>query len=108
MEYQKNVYIDKLDEAVKKYNNTYHRAIKIKPSMYIDFNKENYKKDPKYKIDGNVRILKYKNVFAKGCVPNTSEEFFVIRKVKNTFLWTYVNDLKVVEIVGTFYEKNYK
>ena len=27
----KNVYIDKLDEIVKKYNNTYHRTIKMKP-----------------------------------------------------------------------------
>ena len=41
----KNVYIDKLDEIVYKYNNTYHRTIKMKPadvksSMYIDFNKE--------------------------------------------------------------------
>ena len=26
----KNVYIDKLDEIVKKYNNTYHTSIKIK------------------------------------------------------------------------------
>ena len=99
------MYIDKLDEPVNKYNNTYNRAIKIKSSMYIDFNKENYKEDPKFKIDGNVRISKYKNVFAKGYVPNTSEEFFVISKVKNTFLWTYVNDLMVAEIVGTFYEK---
>ena len=42
----KNVYIDKLDETVNKYNNIYHRTIKIKhadtnPGMYIDFNKEN-------------------------------------------------------------------
>ena len=41
----KNVYIDELDEIVNKYNNTYHRAIKMKhvdvnPSMYIDFNNE--------------------------------------------------------------------
>ena len=27
----KNVYIDKLDEIVNKYNNTYHRTIKMKP-----------------------------------------------------------------------------
>ena len=27
----KNVYIDKLDEIVHKYNNTYHRTIKMKP-----------------------------------------------------------------------------
>ena len=38
----KNVYIDKLDDIVKKYNNTYHRSIKMKPvdiknNTYIDF-----------------------------------------------------------------------
>ena len=27
----KNVYIDKLDDIVNEYNNTYHRAIKMKP-----------------------------------------------------------------------------
>ena len=38
----KNVYIDKLDDIVKKYNNTYHTSIKMKPvdvkdNTYIDF-----------------------------------------------------------------------
>ena len=37
----KNVDIDKLDDIVNKYNNTYHRKIKIKPievqdNTYID------------------------------------------------------------------------
>ena len=46
-----NVYIDKLDDIVNKYNNRYHRTIKmkpfdVKPSIYIDFNKENNKKGP--------------------------------------------------------------
>ena len=41
----KNMYIDKLDDIVKKYNNTYHTLIKIKPvdvkdNTYIDFKKE--------------------------------------------------------------------
>ena len=27
----KNVYIDKLDDIVNKYNNTYHNTIKMKP-----------------------------------------------------------------------------
>ena len=27
----KNVYIDELDDIVKKYNNTYHTSIKMKP-----------------------------------------------------------------------------
>ena len=30
----KNVYIDKLDDIVNEYNNTYHRRIKVKP---VDF-----------------------------------------------------------------------
>ena len=38
------MYIDKLDEILNKYSNTYHRTIKmkpvdVKPSIYIDFNK---------------------------------------------------------------------
>ena len=48
----KNVYIDKLDDIVNKYNNTYHRTTKMKPvdanpSIHIDFNKENNKDGPK-------------------------------------------------------------
>ena len=41
----KNVYIDKLDDIVDEYNNTYHRTIKMKPvdvkdNTYIDFKKK--------------------------------------------------------------------
>ena len=35
-----------------------------------------------------VRIPKYKNIFAKVCTPNWSEEVFVIKKVKNIVPWT--------------------
>ena len=38
--------------------------------MYIGFNTKNNKEGPKYKVGDNVRILKYKNIFAKGYVPN--------------------------------------
>ena len=39
----KNKYVDKLDDIVNKFNNAYHRTIKmntddVKPSMYIVFN----------------------------------------------------------------------
>ena len=107
----KNVYIDKLDDTVGEYNNTYHRTIKMKPvdvkdNTYIDFKKEVNDKDPKFKVGDHVRISKYKNIFAKGYTPNWSEEVFVIKKVKNTVPWTYViNDLNGEEIIGTFYEK---
>ena len=83
----KNVYIDKLDDIVNKYNNTYHSTIKMKPvdvksNTYIDSSKEINDKDPKFKISDFVRILKYKNIFANVFTLNYSEEVFVIKKVK--------------------------
>ena len=95
----KNVYIDKLDDIVGGYNNTYHRKIKMKPvdvkdNTYIDIKKEVNDKDPKFKMGNHVKISKYKNIFAKGYTPNWSDKGFVIKKVKNTVPWTYViNDL---------------
>ena len=88
----KNVYIDKLDDIVREYNNTYHRTIKMKPvdvndNTYIDFRKEANDKDPKFKVGDHVRISKYKNVFAKVYTPNWSEEIFVITKIKNPVPW---------------------
>ena len=35
-------------------------------------------------------MSKCKNLFAKRYVSNWSEEDFVIKKVKNTVMWTYV------------------
>ena len=107
----KNVYIDKLDDIVDEYNNTYHTTIKMKPidvkdNTYINADKEINNKDPKFEVGDRVSISKYENIIAKGYMPNWSEEVFVIRKVKNTVPWTYViNDLNGEEITGTFYEK---
>ena len=107
----KNVYIDKLDDIVDEYNNTYHTTIKIKPidlkdNTYINTKKEINNKDPKFKVGDRVRISKYRNIFAKGYTPNWSEEVFVIKKVKNTVPWTYViNDLNGEKNTGKFYEK---
>ena len=69
------MYTDKLNNMVNKYNNTYHSAIKMKPvdvksNMYIDSKKEIDHKYPKFKIGDIVRISKFKNIFAKGYVPN--------------------------------------
>ena len=79
------MYIDKLDDIVNEYNNTYHRTIKMKPvdvkdNTNIDFKKEVNNKDLKFKVGYFARISKYKNVFAKGYTPNWSEEVFVIKK----------------------------
>ena len=105
----KNVYINKLDDTVNKYNNTYHRTIKMKPvdvedNTYIDFEKEVNDKDPKFKVCDYVKISKYKKIFATRYMLNWSEEDFVVSKIKNTVPWIYViNDLNGEEIIGTFY-----
>ena len=49
----KNVYMDKLDDIVKKYNNTYPTSIKMKPvdvkdNTYIAFKNEVNDKDPQF------------------------------------------------------------
>ena len=59
----------------------------------------------KFKVGDNIRISKYKNIFAKGYNPNCSEEVFGINKIKNTVPWTYaMSDLNGEEIIGSFYE----
>ena len=65
----KKVYINKLDDLVSEYNNTYHRTIKmksvdVKDNTYIDsmvFRSND--KDRKFKVGDYVRISKYKNFF---------------------------------------------
>ena len=75
----------------------------VKPSMYIDFNKENDKEGPKFKAGDNVRISKNKNISAKGYVPNWSEEDFVIKKVRNTTPQIYViSDLMEKKLLEMF------
>ena len=109
----KNVYINKLDDIVMEYKNTYHTSIKVKPAdvkdnTYIDFKKEINNKHPKFKFGDHVRISKYKNIFAKGHMLHWSEEVFIISKIKNTVPWTYViNDLNGEKSLEhfTFYEK---
>ena len=63
---------DKLDDIVNKYNNIYHSTIKmkpadVKPSTYIDSNKEINYQDPKFKIGDIIRISKNKIILQKLC-----------------------------------------
>ena len=107
----KNVYYNVLDNIVKKYNNMLHSTIKMKPidvkdNTYNNTDKKINNKDPKFKVGDPARISKYKNMFAKGYVPNWSEEVFVVNKIKNTVPWTYeINGLNDEKIIGSFYEK---
>ena len=59
----KNLYIDKLDYIVNKYNNTHHSTIEmkasnVKSSLYIDFNKKIIRTVLKLKL---VILLEYQN-----------------------------------------------
>ena len=110
----KNVYYDVLDDVVNEYNNNKHRTIKMKPKDVGDNNKivcidEYNKKSARYNVGDRVRISKFKNIFAKGYTPNWSREIFIINKINDTVPYTYnIKDLNGEEIIGSFYDKNYK
>ena len=106
----KNVYYDVLDDVVNKYNNTKHSTIKIKPidvknnkRVYID---EHNEKDSRFKVGDRVRISKFKNIFAKGYIPNWSKEIFIVNKINDLVPYTYnIKDLNDEEIIGSFYDR---
>ena len=86
----KNVYFVVLDDIVNKYNNTVQRTIKEKPidvisDSYAEYNQDSNEKDPKYKVGDDVKISKYKNIFAKGYTQNWSEKDFVLVKLNMQF-----------------------
>ena len=81
----KLLHIDKLYDIAYEYNDTYHRAIKMKPvnvkeNTYIDSSINFHDQDPKFKISDHVRISKYKNICNIGHTPNWYEEVFLIKK----------------------------
>ena len=48
---------------------------------FVEYSEEANNKSPKFKVGDNVRISKYKNIFAKGYTHNGPEEVFVVNKV---------------------------
>ena len=79
------MYNDRLDNIADKYNNTCSTikmmSVGINTITSIGFDVEHNDKDPKFKVGDDVRISKYKNVFAKGYKLNWLEEVFVIKNV---------------------------
>ena len=67
--------IDKLDDIVHEYNNTYHRTIRMKS---IDV-----------KVNTDTGYI-YLNILTKGYIPNWREKISIIKKVKSTVPWAYV------------------
>ena len=105
-------WIDKIDDIVTAYNNSYHRTIKMKPAdvdeehiANIFFNSlPNLKKTIKFSIGDRVRILIKKNQFAKEFEKSWSEEIFKIKRIQNTNPITYlIEDLDGEDIIGGFY-----
>ena len=86
-------YIDVLPSMVEKYNNTYHRSIKLTPSdarnpasyqhvhnaLYATVNARKAT-SPKFRVGDKVRIriTRKKGTFEKGFTPNWTEEVFTI------------------------------
>ena len=98
----KNVYIDELDNIVKKYNNTYHRKIKMKPvdvmsNTYIESSKEINDKDRKFKI------------FAQNITLQIKKKFLSLKKLK-ILCRGHLSLMMLIEkkLVGLFTKKNYK
>lgn len=111
-------FIDKLQDIVKGYNNSYHTSIKMTPkeategknqelvytNLYSKYS-ESIPSKPKYKEGDIVRTSVDKSIFAKETVWKWSEEKFRIVKVQHTTPPTYkLEDLKGEEIIGSFYE----
>ena len=61
------MYIDKLMNTIKHIT---EQSVNVKSSTYIDFSIKKYNKDPKFEVGDHERTSKYKNIFAKGYVPN--------------------------------------
>ena len=69
----KNVHINKLDDIVNEYNNTYHKTIKMKPidvknNTYINSSKEVNHKDPIFQVGDYVIISKNKKYLQKDII----------------------------------------
>ena len=91
-------YLSYCNKLVDQYNNTYHHSINKKP-FNDDYSAltekiETNLKAPKFKVNGRVRITKYKNVFSKGYTENWSIEIFITDSVLKTDPWTY----KIIDI----------
>ena len=110
----KNVYVDKLDDIVGEYNNTYHRTINmkhvdVKNNAYIDFKKEIYDKDPKFKVGDRVRISKYKNFFLKDTYQIGLKKTLLLVKLKIQFHGKILLMISMVKkLLEHFMKKNYK
>ena len=125
--YNKNYrYVEKLDDIIRSYNNTYHSTIKMAPTEVSPHNekkifndqyslkklKEKIKKKKKnigdkknkFSIGDIVRLSRVTEIFEKGYYPRWTKEVFTIYAVYPTLPITFgVKDYKGEKVKGKFY-----
>lgn len=105
-----------LQDAVHAYNHSVHRSIKRKPAdvtpdvvSEVREVMQNRQMPPSGKDDihvgDTVRISKVKSIFAKGYLPNWTEEIFTVSRIlrKNKPIMYKLQDYSQEEIEGSFY-----
>lgn len=116
-------YIDVLDDLLYIYNHRFPSSIGMSPSEVNENNIldvwnnlmtlrkiKRRNKSPKFKIGAFVRMSKPNKIFAKGYLPNFSDEIFKIKDVvkhKPTIVYKLI-DLLDEDVDGTFYEEELK
>lgn len=107
-----------LQKAVHAYNHSKHRAIGCKPADVSPANVDEvrekaFKRRPEstkksdIKVGDKVRISKMKHVFAKGYLPNWTEEIFTVTSInrKSTPISYKLKDYNGEEVKGSFYRE---
>lgn len=115
--YRTKKFIDILPDIIKGYNNTIHSRTKFKP---IDVNITNQRlvyrnlfktrlslEKQRYEIGDKVRLFLVRGKFAKGYLPNYTEEIFFIHKIlfSSPHYKYKVRDNKGVILRGAYYAK---
>ena len=83
------IWINDLDKLVEKYNNSYHRSIKMSPinaskksnEHIVRNNLYNFKitdKKPKFKINDKVRVSLLKNTFEKSVIHQIGQKKYLL------------------------------
>jgi len=105
-------WLDLLPQLIKEYNATIHRTTGMKPKEVTPKTKldayHHIKKTAPvhFKVGDHVRISKFKRHFAKGYLPNWTNEIFTISKVHLTNPTTYLlRDYRGDDITGGFYKE---
>jgi hypothetical protein len=112
-------WVDVLPQLMEAYNNSVHRSIGMAPNaVNEDVEHELWLRQEQrgpqkvtnrepasiFEVGDEVRLSKAKRVFAKGYLPNWTEEIFTVSQVLNTVPVQYkVQDYRGDEIQGSFY-----